>query len=169
MFGPRYARDMPTTIDHEFLEEFASRWLDAWNSHDTDQVLSLLSPDVTWDERTFWPEVIHGHDAVRGYTDAVWQAMPGVRFEEIGRFFDPYATRGIVLFHQTGRAPEKLGSDRRFAAHGCDIFLEFKDGLLSHYMSSYDMVGMMIQLDLLPPKDGRLGGSYLRSLMGAPA
>lgn len=48
------------TVDAQFLAEFADRWLVAWNSHCTEQVLDLLAPDIRWDDRTFWPEVIVG-------------------------------------------------------------------------------------------------------------
>jgi nuclear transport factor 2 (NTF2) superfamily protein len=153
-----------------FLRDFADRWLAAWNSHDTEQVLALLDDDITWDDRTFWPEVIEGIDGVRRYTDRIWEVMPDVQFDEIGRFFDPDDTRGVVLFRQHGGPPAKVGGDARFDTHGCDIFLQFTEaGLLRRYLASYEITEMMRQLNLLPPRDGKVGGAYLRSLMGAAA
>ncbi len=152
-----------------FLTDFATRWLEAWNSHDTEQVLALLHDDIEWDDRVFWPEVVNGIAGVRRYVDRIWNVMPDVSFEEIGRFFDPDDTRGVVLFRQQGGPPPGVETEKRFDTHGCDIFLRFEDGKLAHYLSSYEIVDMMRQIDLLPERGGRLGGSYLTSLMGAAA
>jgi steroid delta-isomerase-like uncharacterized protein len=160
--GTGAATDAQT--DAQFLADFADRWLAAWNSHDTERVLELLSDDIRWDDRTFWPEVIEGKEGVRAYTDKIWEAMPDVQFAEIQRFFAPDARRGIVLFRQTGHGPAKLNPERTFDAHGCDIFLEFSGDRLSSYLSAYDIVPMLQQLGGLPPRDGKLGGAYLISL-----
>ena len=109
--------------DNEFLAGFAERWLAAWNSHDTEQVLALLDEDIRWDDRTFWPEVIEGKEGVRAYTEKIWVAMPDVQFDEIQRFFAPDARRGVVLFRQSGHGPARLNPEATFDSHGCDIFL----------------------------------------------
>lgn len=153
----------------EFLNEFSERWLAAWNSHDTERVVELLSDEVVWEDLTFWPEVIHGRDGVREYCEHIWRAMPDVRFAERGRFFDPGACRGVVLFQQSGSAPPALGERPGFDSHGCDCFLAFDGGRLSHYLASYDIVPMLGQMDLLPERAGRRGGAYLLSLAGARA
>jgi len=150
--------------DAAFLAEFAERWLAAWNSHDTEQVLALLADDIRWDDRTFWPEVIVGRDNVRPYCEQIWRAMPDVAFEEIQRFVAPTGRQGVVLFRQFGHGSAGLNPDRAFDAHGCDIFLEFRGNKLAHYLSSYDIVPMLEQLGGLPPRGGRLGGAYLMSL-----
>lgn len=154
--------------DHiAFLNDFAARWEEAWNSHDTEKVLAIAHPDIEWDDRTFWPEVIHGLDGLRQYTDAIWRAMPDVQFEEIGRFFAPDACQGIYLFRQYGSAPARLNATGRFDSHGCDIFLEFRDGLLSRYLAAYDIARMLEQMGALPPRGAKLGGAYLMSLAHA--
>jgi steroid delta-isomerase-like uncharacterized protein len=157
---------MSDTEHAAFLSDFADRWVAAWNSHDTGQVLDLLADDVTWDDRTFWTDVIHGREEVRSYVERIWQVMPDVRFDEIGRFFDPQGERAIVLFRQTGSAPARFAGNPGFDTHGCDIFLAFDDGRLSHYLASYDITEMMRQMRLLPPREGKVGGAYLLSLQG---
>lgn len=154
-----------TTIDTAFLRGFATRWLGAWNSHDTDQVLSLLHPDIEWDDTVFWPHVIHGRDAMREYVDRIWKAMPDVHFHEIQLFTAPEDGRAVVLFRQEGSGPPQLDPTRRFSSHGCDIFLEFTDGLLSRYLGQYEITDMMRQLGALPPRNGKIGGAYLLSLL----
>jgi hypothetical protein len=51
----------------------------------------------------------------------------------------------------------------------CDIFLGFRDGLLSCYTASFEIAGMLRQLGALPPRGDRKGGAYLLSLPGTPA
>jgi predicted ester cyclase len=148
----------------EFLHGFADRWLAAWNSHDTGQVFALLHDDIVWDDRVFWPEVIHGLDSMRPYMDKIWSAMPDVAWTETERFFNPDHTRGLVLFEQTGSAPPGLGVEGRFRSPGCDIFLEFRDGKLAHYLGAYDIVGMLEQMGALPPRGARTGSGYVMSL-----
>jgi steroid delta-isomerase-like uncharacterized protein len=151
----------------EFLSDFADRWLAAWNSHDTAQVLELLHEDIVFDDRVFWPDVICGREAMNAYVEKIWQSMPDVCFTEIERFFSPDLLRAVVLFRQTGHGPAQLNPDKTFEQHGCDIFLRFADGKLAHYLSAYDIVGMLEQLQALPARGTRLGGAYVMSLLGA--
>lgn len=158
---------VPDEQDARFLHEFSVRWLEAWNSHDTERLFELLDPEVLWEDLVFWPEPLRGIDAMRPYMAEIWKAMPDVAWTEIERFFSPDGRRGLVLFEQTGHGPARLGADREFRTHGCDIFLEFRDGRLSHYRSAYDIVGMLEQLGALPPRGDRSGGAYVMSLLGA--
>jgi steroid delta-isomerase-like uncharacterized protein len=156
-------------VNAAFLRDFADRWLAAWNSHDTETVLALLHPDVSWEETVFWPHPLNGREAVRGYVDAIWRAMPGYEVEEIQLFTAVEDGRALVLFRQRGEAPKALGTDRRFEVPGCDIFLGFRDGLLSSYTAVFEIAGMLQQLGVLPPRGDLKGGAYLLSLRGTPA
>lgn len=158
-----------TGVDAAFLRTFADAWVDAWNSRDTDTVLALLHPDVAWEERVFWPEPLHGREAVRAYVDAIWRAMPDYRVEEVQLFTAVDDARALVLFEQSGRAPDALGSDATFRVQGCDVFLGFTDGLLSRYTAAFEIVDMLRQLGALPPREGRRGGAYLLDLLTPPA
>ncbi|NMO01425.1 nuclear transport factor 2 family protein [Gordonia sp. TBRC 11910] len=150
----------------EFLDDFSTRWLQAWNSHSTEQVLNLLHPDITWDDRVFWPDVIHGIDGMPAYVDKIWEAMPDVAFDEIERFSSADHSRGIVLFRQYGHGPAKLNPEAAYDSHGCDIFLAFADAKLLNYKAAYDISDMLIQLGALPERGNKLGGAYLMSLRG---
>ena len=54
-------------VTEEFLRDFVDRWAAAWNSLDTDTVMSLMHPDIVWEDLVFWPRVIHGHEELREY------------------------------------------------------------------------------------------------------
>lgn len=151
-------------VTETFLREFAERWDHAWNSHDTEEVLGLLHPDIEWNDTVFWPEVINGIGGMREYIDEVFRAMPDVHFESVQLFTAPAAGRGLWLFEQSGSAPAVFGADKKFRTYGCDIWLAFEDGLLRHYLAQYEITEMMRQYDALPPRKGRKGGAYLLSL-----
>ncbi|GAB2960064.1 nuclear transport factor 2 family protein [Amycolatopsis acidiphila] len=151
-------------VDPAFLRRFATDWLAAWNSHDTEQVLALLHQDIVWEDTVFWTDVIHGRDNMHEYVERIWKTMPDVEFKEVQLFTAPEDGRGLVLFRQEGSGPPQLDPDKRFSTYGCDIFLRFTDGLLSRYLAQYEITEMMRQLGALPPRDGKIGGAYLLSL-----
>jgi len=154
------------TVTAEFVRDFGNRWEAAWNSHDTEQVMALIHPDIRWNDTIFWPEIIHGHTAMRAYVDKIWTVMPDVHFREVQLFSAVDAGRALYLFEQTATAPAASGKNTKATTYGCDIFLGFRDGLLSDYMAQYEIADMMRQFDMLPPRGARVGGAYLLSLMG---
>ena len=147
------------------LRDFATRWLAAWNSHDTDRVLALLHPGCRWEDTVFWPHPITDRAEMTRYVERIWDVMPDVSFDEVQLFTAPEDGRALVLFRQQGSGSAKVAPDARFDTYGCDVFLEFRDGLLAHYLAQYEITDMMRQLGMLPPRDGRVGGSYLLSLL----
>lgn len=114
-----------------------------------------------------WPHPITDRAEMTRYIDRIWQVMPDVSFDEVQLFTAPDDGRALVLFRQQGSAPPQLDPDARFDTYGCDIFLEFTDGLLSHYLAQYEITDMMRQLGALPPRDGEVGGAYLLKLLRA--
>lgn len=158
------AYDAP--VSEEFLAEFAEKWGDAWNSHDSDKVLALLHDDIEWDDTVYWTEVIHGIDGMRAYVDDIFRVMPDVQFEEVQFFSAAKDGRGLWLFRQSGSAPAVFNTDKKFSTYGCDIWLGFKDGKLARYLAQYEITEMMRQYDALPPRNGKRGGAYLLSIMG---
>lgn len=154
-----------SAVSTDFVRDFGTRWETAWNSHDTEQVLALIHPDIRWNDTIFWPEIIHGHSALRTYVDKIWAVMPDVHFREVQLFSAPESGRALYLFEQTSSAPPSSGSSKTATTYGCDIFLGFRDGRLSDYMAQYEIADMMRQFEMLPPRNGRIGGAYLLSLM----
>jgi ketosteroid isomerase-like protein len=134
----------PDPGDKAFFDAFADRWLAAWNSHDTDEVLDLLHDDVVWED-PYWSEVIRGVEGVGEYTNRIWQALPDVQFDVIERFLAPAGGRGGILLRQYWSGSAELTTTADFDSHVCDIFVEFRKGKLAHYVASYDIVSMLLQ------------------------
>lgn len=148
----------------EFLHDFTNRWDEAWNSHNIELVMSLFADEFVFDDRTFWPNAISSREELRSYLEKIYTVMHDVRFDEMGRFFDPSERKGMYLFIQSGSPPKGYPQENKFRTHGCDIFLKFSEGKLAHYLASYEITEMMRQMQMLPPRKGRIGGAYLLSL-----
>jgi len=64
----------------DWIRDFVRRWLEAWNSHDAEQVLGFLTDDVEIRDDS-WPKTMHGHGDAREFLEALWRAIPDMTFE----------------------------------------------------------------------------------------
>ena len=74
----------------EWIRDFATRWLDACNSHEVDRLLALMSEDIEYRDDA-WPKPMRGHADVREFLEASWRAFPDMTFELLG---GPYVIPG---------------------------------------------------------------------------
>jgi steroid delta-isomerase-like uncharacterized protein len=150
----------PTAIDPAWVEDFAQRWLAAWNSHDPDRLLALMTDDVVYDDSA-WPARMHGHEDVREFLTHTWRALPDLRFElDTG----PLVSRSEpqAAMYWTGTAthtgpidpPGLAPTGKRLAFHGAD-FHEYRDELVSRLRIVFDMTDVMRQLGVLPAAGSR--------------
>jgi hypothetical protein len=76
-------------IDRTWASEFAKEWIDAWNSHDLDRILSHYVDDFEMSspliiERKIDPSgVLRGKSAIREYWAIGLEAVPPIKFELI--------------------------------------------------------------------------------------
>jgi len=74
-------------IDKEFAEHFAREWIDAWNSHDLERVLSHYADQFEMTSPVIIQIVreplgtLKGKDAVGAYWAKALQLIPDLRFE----------------------------------------------------------------------------------------
>lgn len=149
--------------------DFFTAWYDALNARSTEKLLDLVTPDILWDDRVFWPTVVRGRDELAIYLDTVWKTMPEYEYYEVERFASADHSKAVVLWGQRGRGPKNLAPDATFDFQGCDVFLSFVDGRLAHYQAAYEINDMCRQLGLIPPRDGELGAGYLMKLARSSA
>lgn len=74
-------------ITREFAESFAKEWIEAWNAHDLDRILSHYADDFTMSS-PYIAQIagvasgsLTGKASVRAYWAAALQKMPTLRFE----------------------------------------------------------------------------------------
>jgi steroid delta-isomerase-like uncharacterized protein len=154
-----------------FVDEFATRFLDAWNAHDGEAVAALCAPDVIWRDPAA-PEPLHGRDAVHEFVEITATAFPDFRIaqtafpyvaHDIPRVLAPYRMTGTMLGPVADFAP----TGRAITIEGVDDW-SFRDGLLSGYCTYYDTIDAARQLGVMP-MPGTLGDRLFTRLQHAQA
>lgn len=145
----------PTEVDPAWVEDFAGRWLAAWNSHEPDRLLELMTEDIVYDDSA-WPETMRGHGDVRAFLDWAWRAMPDMTFEVAdGPYLMPGQPKAAFYWKGTGTftgpldPPGFAPTGARLEFDGAD-FHEYRDGRVSRLRIVFDMVDVSRQMGLLP-------------------
>lgn len=112
---------------HDVTVEFLDAFADAWNRHDTDAILSMMTPDCVF-EASRGPEVkgtvFSGQDEVRRGVDEVFQAFPDARWNSPKHAVS--GNWGVSEWVFTGTASDGT----RVEVQGCDVFT-FRDGKIA--------------------------------------
>ncbi|WP_269507121.1 nuclear transport factor 2 family protein [Burkholderia sp. IMCC1007] len=117
------------TITQEFAQAFSQEWIDAWNSHDLDRILShyadgfeMSSPLIT--QIMGGPSgTLQGKDSVRAYWEKALKMVPDLRFESIATLIGA----GSIVIHYRG-------ANGRLAA---EVFLFGPDNLVQKAFANY--------------------------------
>lgn len=109
-------------VDREFAEHFARDWIDAWNSHDIERVLSHYAEDFEMSSPVIVQVAgepsgtLRGKDAVGAYWAKALALVPDLRFELVTTLV---GVGSIVLYYKgaRGMAAEvfHFGPDRKVA------------------------------------------------------
>jgi hypothetical protein len=75
-------------MEYAEVESFVVQWVDDWNSHDVEAILSHFSDDVVFTspmaiQRLGGNGVVHGKDALRHYWTEGIRHMPDLHFEVV--------------------------------------------------------------------------------------
>ena len=144
----------------EWIRDFAGRWLDAWNSHEVDRVLALMTEDVEYHDDA-WPKTMRGHTDVREFIEATWRATPDMTFELLaGPYVIPDEPR--AAFHWRGKGthtglldpPGFAATGRPWEIDGVD-FHEYRDERICKLRIAFDMMTVSRQLGLMPKPGSR--------------
>ena len=144
----------------EWTQELVASWLAAWNSHDPDRVLNLLTDEVEARDDS-WPKAMHGHDDVREFVEALWRAVPDMTFELLdGPYVIPDEPRASFHWRGTGTftgpmdPPGFAPTGRRWEIDGAD-FHEYRDGRISRLRVVFDLMSVSRQLGVMPAAGSR--------------
>jgi steroid delta-isomerase-like uncharacterized protein len=149
-----------TGIDLDFLAGFAERWEGAWNSHQADRVLELMTEDIAYDDSA-WPTTMRGHAQVREFLESAWRAMPDLRFEMVeGPFLHPsepvatFTWKGSGTFSGPLEPPGFAPTGTRAEFEGFDL-QEYRDGRVCRLRIVTDMLEVSRQFGLMPQHGSR--------------
>ena len=141
-------------LDRGFAVRWYQSWIDAWNSHDPEQVKGIVTDDFVLDSpttrHTGW--VVQGPQATSDYVRYVLDAYPDLMWEVVAppMFSDDLARaafswRGTGHFSGTLNPPGVPGTGRAFAFSGLEVF-DFRGDRACRLDASYDLLGLMRQI-----------------------
>ena len=88
------------------LEQFASRWIDDWNSHDLERVVNHYAEDAEFRSlkaaELFDEGIVRGHAALRAYWGPALENRPALKFY-LKESFIGYRTISIHYGDELGR------------------------------------------------------------------
>jgi len=93
-------------IDRKFAEHFASDWIDSWNSHDLDRILSHYSDQFEMSSPVIIQVVgepsgtLKGKEAVSAYWAEALRLIPDLRFELLSTLI---GVNSITLYYKGAR------------------------------------------------------------------
>ena len=114
------AARMANQATFELLDAFA----DAFNRHDTDALMGMMTPDCVFDASAggeVFGTRFEGQEAVRAGFDSIFGQFADAQWNEPAHFIT--GDRGVTEWRFTA-----TGADgKRTEVHGCDVFT-FRDG-----------------------------------------
>ena len=147
-------------IDPAWLDGFLERWEAAWDSHDPDRVLELMTDDIVYEDSGS-PKTMRGHAEVREFLEYIWRGLPDSHFEAIeGPFLLPGENKASFYWRGTAThtgpldPPGLAATGKSVEFYGAD-FHEYRDGKVAHLRIVFDMADLMRQLGVLPAPGGR--------------
>ena len=151
----------PAGVDRGFVGEFVGRWQAAWNSHQPDRLLELMTEDIVYDDSA-WPRTMRGHADVREFVESAWRAMPDLEFQMVeGPFLlegEPKAAfywKGTGTFTGPLDPPGLAPTGARIAFEGCGLH-EYRDGRVCRLRIVFDMMDVSRQIGMLPKQGSQL-------------
>ncbi|ADU49156.1 ester cyclase [Intrasporangium calvum] len=144
------------------MRAFAKTHFDAWNAHDVDAAVALVTDDVVWEDPSFEKPVL-GKAEMADRMRALFVAFPDLHFpEELAHAHTNVADGESVLtwtFTATMMG-DLVAPEGRMPATGKKVqvsgatFNRFRGDLLSHFTMYYDSLDMLHQLGFLPSSTG---------------
>ncbi len=135
-----------TRLDKEFMS--------AWNAHDPDRAIALLSDDAVWEDVAS-PERMRSKSAIRDYMQSWFTAFPDMNAVEKNQVVAGDKLAVEVEFTGTNTGPMRMGGStipatgKRVTGHGT-YFARVLDGKIAEIHTYPDVAGMMMQLGLMP-------------------
>jgi steroid delta-isomerase-like uncharacterized protein len=141
----------PTT---EWVEEFIESWFAAWNSHDVERVLALMTDDIVYVDSLRAKQPMRGHEEVREFIERFWSGIPDFTVELAERpLIARDSRRASFRWHGKGTnsgqiVPGMPPSGKGFENLGAD-FHEYRDGKVAHLQILFDKLDILQDLGLL--------------------
>lgn len=132
------------------LTTFADVISQAWNSHDTENVLRFYSTEYIGDD-VGQASLLRGHAGLRAMLDVYWKAFPDLRFVCKDCVMQGPRVAAVWVAEGThqGTIMNIPPTGHRVEVRGMSV-LDLKDGLIVRGQSIWDLAGMLRDMGLLP-------------------
>lgn len=128
----------------------------AWNSHDVNRFLAIVSEDITWNDVSN-PQPFQGKEAVRQYMQGWFSAFPDMKITVKNRVITEDQVAAEVEFTGTNSGPLELApgvppipATNKMVNGKGTYFVRIKNGKAVEVHTYPDTTGMMMQLGLMP-------------------
>ncbi len=140
------------------MAAFRERFHAAWNDHDVDTLMTMLTDDIVWIDPTREQPVI-GSASVREFLAASFRTFPDLHFVES----DPPHLSGDGVhvacawvmegtMHGSFEPQGFAATRRRMRVPGVDLWV-MRDGRIALYRTFYDVTTVARQLGIMPMPD----------------
>ena len=132
------------------LKHLAMKWIEAYNSHDTDALVSLYDVNAT-NLQYPWGKETRGPEAMRNTFNNVFQAFPDIHIEAKNIIAEgdwiviAWRFSGTMKGTFSGSAP----NNNSFDMHGCEMF-QIANGKIRVQRGYWDKSTMFRQLKINP-------------------
>jgi steroid delta-isomerase-like uncharacterized protein len=130
-------------------DSFVRGWLDAWNSHNVDRILSYYTEDAFFEDvpsvENGWDVPLHGQQIIRKSVDSTFKEMPDLKFE-----LDSTSVAGdrmVVEWTMTGT--RYRGFTGRFSTRAVSV-LALEGDKIVRERDYYDMYQVLSKLGIIP-------------------
>ena len=128
----------------------------AWNAHDVDRLLAILSDDIVWHDIGN-PQPLQGKDGARQFAQGWFAAFPDIKLTVTNRVVTEDQVAAEVQFTGTNSGPLELApgappipaTGKKVNGKGT-YFVRIKNGKAVEVHTYPDAAGMMMQLGLMP-------------------
>jgi len=139
-------------LDDEFIT--------AWDTHDPDRALALLSDDIVWRDVSS-PEPLRDKKAIRAYLQSWFTAFPDLRTVVHHNVVSEDQVAAEVEFTGTNKGPLAMApgapalpaTGKKVTGKGT-YFLRVRNGKVVEAHTYPDAAGLMMQLGMMPPPPG---------------
>jgi steroid delta-isomerase-like uncharacterized protein len=140
--------------------ELLRRWYAAWNAHDPDAIMALMTDDVVYEDPGATEPLTRGRAPVGQWARTAFRAVPDMHLELLEEWASPGAAVIATYFRFTATftgpldPPGLAPTNTRLEFYGMDRN-EIRDGLIARHQIFWDIAERYRILGLLPRQGSR--------------
>ncbi|MEN6317830.1 MAG: ketosteroid isomerase-related protein [Syntrophaceae bacterium] len=120
----------------------------AWNSHDTEKVVSFFTDDCVYEDLAFG-QIKRGKEELRAFVNDTFAMVPDTNFEVKSSFIsgDGYAVEWVWSGTHKGNLPWLPATGKRFSIRGVAVE-ELKEGKIKRHSDYYNLMDFLKQIGI---------------------